>query len=617
MELPQTRAPRRASAWSDGARGTLTLGLPSRPGWRGELLIVAFLALVTIVMTWPIAATLDQATGIRGDYFNNLWNVWWLKHSITEGHTPFWTDHLYYPGGLSLMRHTLSPVNAAMGVVLSTVFGANAAFNVLILLTFCASAWTFSLFARYLTGNTTAAILGGLIYSFNPFHYYYICQINVFSFEWLPLVLLFFVRVYREGGWRNIALAALFTGLLAGSIEYYVVYAAITVGLMLVAGKLLDRDVRVAIGTRRLLIAGGLTALAVALFAFPLLWGTFGPDAAVEGQVTMGSQKRRANDLFGYGWVGGPEVAVVSWATMLGYSTLLLVLCGAKRIVKRHSFWLVVAVLFFVLSLGKTLQVGMQDTGRPLLYELLQSIPGLQMLRKPDRMFYMVQFAVALFAAEAWIGVSAWVARRGASIGKQRAAFAGALVLILFELTGAPFLRFDYGPPAYAHTLRDDPTVETVLELPPMQIDVMNARYNLSQTVHEKKQPLGYCTALALDKSHTDQMQVIVNFYLRWINDQGQGFPKWVRRTGIDRVVFHKRMPMSRPIDESIHQRILYQPFFLVRRKLVGVRQTGQYLDEEMPPGTLLTLKGKLRREFGNPIHEDDEVIVYQVSKDS
>ena len=118
-------------------------GVPWLPGWRGELLLVAFFVLAAVVLTWPIAITLDRATGLRGDYFNNLWNVWWLKHSITEGHSPWFTDHLYYPDGLSLKRHTLSPINAVAGLLLSTFLGPHAVFNVVMMATLAASAWAF------------------------------------------------------------------------------------------------------------------------------------------------------------------------------------------------------------------------------------------------------------------------------------------------------------------------------------------------------------------------------------------------------------------------------------------------------------------------------------------
>ena len=185
------------------------LGLPGRRGWRGELWILAFFALATVALTWPIAVDLSTGTGIRGDYYNNLWNSWWVRHSIAEGHSPYWTDYLYFPEGISLRRHTLSLLNSLSGAFLGAFLDQDAAFNLILLAHFALSGWAFSLFARYVTGSTAGGVLGGLVYSFCPFHYYYLCQINVFTFEFIPLALLFFVKYYREGGRGNLLGVAL------------------------------------------------------------------------------------------------------------------------------------------------------------------------------------------------------------------------------------------------------------------------------------------------------------------------------------------------------------------------------------------------------------------------
>ena len=89
-----------------GSRGPrrIVWGLPAR-GWdgpKGELAIFGIFVLAAVVLTYPVVFTLDQATGLRGDYFNNIWNAWWMRTSIAEGSSPWWTDHLYYPEGISL-----------------------------------------------------------------------------------------------------------------------------------------------------------------------------------------------------------------------------------------------------------------------------------------------------------------------------------------------------------------------------------------------------------------------------------------------------------------------------------------------------------------------------------
>ena len=93
-----------------------------------------------------------------------------VRHSIVEGHSPYWTDYLYYPDGISLRRHTLSPVNSIVVAALGPALGSHAAFSVLLLAHFALSGWVFSLLARAVTGSVAGGVLGGLLFSFSPFH---------------------------------------------------------------------------------------------------------------------------------------------------------------------------------------------------------------------------------------------------------------------------------------------------------------------------------------------------------------------------------------------------------------------------------------------------------------
>ena len=597
-------------------RGRIAFGLPARPGWRGELWILGFFALCTLVLTWPIPVTLHHATGLRGDYFNNLWNVWWLGESLSQGRHPWHTDLLWYPEGLSLLRHTLSPINAALGVALSTVLGPHAMFNVVLLVNFFLAAWTFSLFARVLTGSTAGGVLGGMLYSFNPFHYYYLCQVNVFSLAWLPLALLFFVRVYREGGRRNVVLAALFTGCIAASSEYYVMYAVLTVGWMIAAGKLLDPSVPWARGTQRLLVTGALCGVVVTLVAAPLLYGTIWPVDAPAAVGVDNVQAKRSNDLFGYEWVGGPERLTVSWPTMLGYSTLLFLLPMARRIVRRQRFWVLVGAFFLVLSFGYELYVEREKTGIPLLYTVLEDVPLMDMLRKPDRAFLMVLLVASLAFAEAWSGL----AERLQRTGPRRLAFGACLLLPMFELSGVPFHRFDYEVPTYYEELAQEDDVTAIVAGPPGRMDIENARYVFFQTVHGKKQPLGYCTILSKGERQVWLQTELVNTFWAYLagaqhelgEEADKDFPTFVANKGFDRVVIHKTMPRQRPPKKELNDRTVWAPFFLVAEPLLEMRQVGLFLDRPIDRKTQTALDRLMRRAFGLPVYEDDDVVVYQ-----
>ena len=587
------------------------LGLPGRPGWRGELWILAFFALATIVLTWPIAIDLPTGTGIRGDYYNNLWNAWWVRHSIVEGHSPYWTDYLYFPEGISLRRHTLSLLNSLSGALLGAFLDQDAAFNLILLAHFALSAWAFSLFARYVTGSTAGGVLGGLVYSFCPFHYYYLCQINVFTFEFIPLALLFFVKYYREGGRGNLIAVALALAGMAASVEYYVVYTYMVVGLLLFCASSWAPEVPRRQGLARVLVAGALGAGVVAIVALPLLYGTLGPERGIEiGTAAYSVEKHRVNDLFGFYWVGGREECFVSWPTMIGYGTLVLIALGIRQVLRVWP-WMLVGVVFFVLSLGEKLSVGGEDTGIPMPYAVFRVVPVLSMLRKSDRCFMIVELIAALAVAAAWAGV----AHRLRAGGPRRMAWIVAALLLMVELTGVPFGRYETKASPYLAELARDASVTAVMDLPPMNIHVANGRYDYYQTLHGKKSTLGYTTSLAVTARHDERVETLSNLYLQFILGANRALPRKAQDLGVDLALHYHTWRGVREKDASIDGKTLWKPFFFERRPLVRIRQLGEYVDVRYEDADWDAIRLAFSRAFGPPIHEDPELMAFRVAE--
>jgi len=607
-----------------GPRGPrrIVWGLPA-PGWqgrRGELAILGIFALAAVVLTYPVVFTLDQATGLRGDYFNNIWNAWWLRTSIAEGRSPWWTEYLYYPEGISLKRHTLSPYNAGLGAFLGLFFSPHATFDLVMLWHLVFSGWTFSILARYVTGSTPGAILGGLVYSFAPFHLYYVCQVNVFTWEFVPLALLFFLRYYSEGRGRDLVGVGLAMLAIAASTSYFVMYTFMMAGLLFLFGRAWDRSVSWRKGAGRTALAGIVGALGVVVGALPLLWAMVGPESQLERALALSDQAqgRRENDLFGYFWLGGPEQTVVSWPTMLGYSSLLLWGLGWRGL-KAHPFWLWMGGLFALLSLGSDLDVGGEATGVWLPFAVFKHLPVLSMLRKADRFFFVIQFAAGIASAAA---LAALLQRFG-EVKRQWGVAALVALVVLFETNAVPFARFDYPVPRYFEELAGEADVEAIVEVPPMEIDVINARYVFDQVTHGKPIPLGYTTSMAVTTVQEKRHLEVVNKFYHFLSQLRQGkalladrnmpFPRMARAIGLDRIVQRKTMPRSREPNPAIHERVIWAPFFAVRRELMDVRQTGRYVDGPIAPQALENDRMFFSGAFGAPIYEDGEVIVYAV----
>ncbi len=90
-----------------------------------------------------------------------------------------------------------------------------------------------------------------------------------------------------------------------------------------------------------------------------------------------------------------------------------------------------------------------------------------------------------------------------------------------------------------------------------------------------------------------------------------KNFSSWVKQVEFDRIVLHKKRPMQRPPIVELNDSTIYRPFFMVRRPLLLMRQTGIYIDQPFDSRSLFRIKSLMRGEFGNPVYEDDDVIVF------
>jgi hypothetical protein len=568
--------------------------------WARGLAAFAFLGLATIALTWPIAVSLDVSFATHADYFSNVWNFWWVRKSLFElGSSPYWTDFLFFPNGISLAVHTLSLANSVPGALLSTVVSLTTAFNLLTLAHFWLGAWAFYLLAHHLTGDRWGSVLAGLVYSFCPFHYYYLPMINIVSMESLPLAALFFMKTYREGGTGNFLAAAACTALTAVSCWYYLPYVVLLAAALTACGRLWAPEVAFWTGTRRVIAAG----LAGGILVLPLAWPLVSAALfAGSEQPQIGRRLYHGHDLLGFFWLGPPERRILSWPSSVGYTALLLVLLGFRE-VRRQKTWLILLAATWVLSLGGSLRVGGVDIGFPLPYAALAKIPVLSMLRNPDRMFLLVQLSVAALCAYAWKDLAARLAspRVRVAVG---AALAASLML---EFNGAPLRSFSHPCSPYFAGLARNPQVESLIELP-LSTGPFAARFNHCQTIHEKRIPDGYVTGLAMTRTlHTEQ-RAWLRSMTRLRQNGDNAFFRRLKTRGIDLVVLNKTISVERtqPDDHSV----IWQPFGRVSDQLLPPRQTGAFVHR---PAGDQPIRSLLREALGDPVHEDDLIVVFPV----
>ena len=447
------------------------------PHWLWAVLAYAAL---TVFMTWPIAANLASEVPGGGDAWQNIWNLWWVKHALLTLHTnPYHTDLLYYPDGANLYLHTLA-LTAGLTAIPLQLLGLNliASYNLILLSTYMLAGLGAYLLCRYLTGNSWASFVGGLVFAFAPYHSAHLFgHMNLASMQWIPFYVLLLLKAI---GWspgikgresmtaeKHIAprsllrsaisspQSAIGAGALLAVNAYtewtYAIFLVLLTGVIVAWRVLLPSERRAvsagvgwpAIGARLVVIGVTFLVLTAPIF-FPTLAEARQGYAQQPPEETLFYSADLVNGFLPselHPMWGGAIAETVSQIPpylplkntserdlFLGYTVLAVAAWGVWhwRRDRRVLFWAFTAILIWLLSLGPVLQVlGKQVFTSflvkiPLPYLLLYKLPLFSIMRTPARFTVLVMLALAVLVAYA-------LARgRGAVQGNEVVEAAGA-----------------------------------------------------------------------------------------------------------------------------------------------------------------------------------------------
>jgi len=168
---------------------------------------LAWYTVITVVMTWPVSATLGSRLPLDlGDPLLNCWILWWGLDHLTRflsgewtAFAGFWNANIFHPEPLTLAysEHLLAQALQALPVYAVTR-NVVLSYNLLFLSTFVLSGLGMYLLARDLTGRPRAAFVAGLLYAFAPYRTSQLGHLQVLSSQWMPLAL-FALRRYFAG----------------------------------------------------------------------------------------------------------------------------------------------------------------------------------------------------------------------------------------------------------------------------------------------------------------------------------------------------------------------------------------------------------------------------------
>jgi hypothetical protein len=233
---------------------------------RESALAAAFYAALTVLMTWPQAASLADRTPDLYDGKLEAWVLQWDFHQTLRDPVNLFQAPIFHPAHYALAFSENNYGAAIFGFPLLAA-GAPAwvNYNVNLLLAFLLSAWACWRLASFVTGDPAASLLAGAIFAFLP---YKMAQLSHLHMEWggfFCLEVLFLLRYLDSGRRRDAILLAIFFAWNGIACFQYGFFGGLMLAVVLLFEAVTGEP------ERRRRIAGALAALAIGV----LLWLPF------------------------------------------------------------------------------------------------------------------------------------------------------------------------------------------------------------------------------------------------------------------------------------------------------------------------------------------------------
>ncbi len=480
--------------------------------WQQAAVLVFYTALA-IWLTWPLVANLGTAlAGSSTDALLHYWNNWWVQQAVSSNQPIYYTQHLFFPGGASLLTHNIGWLNALFWLPLQLFLNRLVAYNIIFILNLVIGGYATFLLAKELTKSQIAALLGGLIYMAWPYRLSQLDHANLVSTQWIPLLFLFIIMAIRRGQWRYGVVVGIFIAL----VGYNRWQLLIPAGIMLATYLLVTYREWLYDQQRRLilLLGFGIGALLLAPPAIALLEQQLNSSGAAGSLLRESEESVMQSDLLAFITPAPGHPLWGKWTqevydnyypdrsdlrrfpVYLGLVTLILAGVGTWFRTKESLPWLVMAAILFSLALGPILRFnGNLLPEIPTLYKLLEPLFVLRLLRLPERFVITLALPLAILAT---YGIVTLLARYGDESSKPNwlryGLAAGLGLLILFDMASGPKpLQQATVKPIFEQLATEEGNF-AVLSLP---IDEVQAKVQMfDQTVHGRPLLHGHLSRL-------------------------------------------------------------------------------------------------------------------------
>lgn len=464
---------------------------------RRDGLVIALYAIATVVMTYPLVLHFDNRwLAYRDiDTYTKLWDHWWFARTISTGQALNYTRDLFYPIGLDLTFHSISWTTTMLIWLLAPLMGNLAAYNFNILVAVFTSAYAAYLLIRTLVKHPGAAWLGGLIYSFAPYHIAHTGgHPDLTQLAAIPLVILFFTRALTRSSVRSALVAAVMLGLVCFTGLYLFEFAAITLVPAFIYAALDQKRWRALRFWVVLMVFGLASAILTSPRVIPLLRSSNALSSVIEEKYSAATMQ---TDLLSFvtpshfNPIFAPAVGEVAarfemnrkWPAYLGIIPLFLMVAALtwKKSGRVTWLWFALGVFFAVMSLGPVLRFnGQVYENITLPYGWLAWLPFIRIVARPDYFVLGLLLPLAIVAA---IGCERGLVALDRHRRAQAALLIGLTAVLLFEYWNGPYPGFELSVHPIYQQLAQEPGNFAIIELPMGRRESKD--YTLYQIFHQ------------------------------------------------------------------------------------------------------------------------------------
>jgi len=456
--------------------------------YRPYLTAALIYLIATIVFTWPFVLTLASSVPDKKDTIIHIWKLGWGAHALTTPGAKFWEGAIFYPA-----EHSNALEDSHAGILpfywpIAAISGNPVlGHNVALLLTFFLSAMAMFMLAMYWTNDGGAALAAGLVFGFNPSRLTALPEIHMLTWQWAPLIFLFMERYFREGRWRDGALAAVFLFWQLASSLYLTYIIAMGIFFYIIIRFFWGNIALKKVFTRGIALATTFLILSF-LFLKPYLANyTRGILERPLDHIVHGSLSLPDDLISAYYWNWlygrlfqrfGEGIPIKQYFP--GISVILLGAAGIIHLMKSKNrkspamLFVILMAAGFGMALGPYLVIWEKPSAMPLPYLfLLKILPGLSAMRVPARFMYLAILAGSVLVAFGAKAALAW-------LGEHRISKAAGTALITLVLSAEfisvpipldPIPSLKAAPPVYKWLRGPDgppgsPIKGAVLEIP-------------------------------------------------------------------------------------------------------------------------------------------------------